>query len=265
MAKLALTFLGTGTSNGVPVIGCNCPVCLSQDSKDNRLRTSVQLQTEQICIVIDTPPDFRIQFLRENIQSVDAVLYTHAHADHILGFDDLRHFCERKDLELPIYGIPETIIGIKKIFPYAFEKIATPLKGGLSYVQPSFREIREEFKLGDLQIVPVNLPHGEVTTVGFVFHHAGRKALAYYTDCSYLPKKAKIAAKGVEVLVIDALRYTPPHPTHLTVQGALKAAKGLDSRTCYFTHMGHELKYAKMQSHLPSGFFPAYDGLRVYI
>jgi|SRR6185437_3135843 len=257
MAKLKLTFLGTGTSSGVPVIGCNCEVCHSQDPKDRRLRPSILLQTEQICIVVDTPPDFREQCLRENIQDMDAVLYTHAHSDHILGFDDLCHFIEFKNPDMPIYGVSGTLIGIKRMFCYAFKKVG-------NYVRPHLREVYEGFKLGDLQIVPVALPHGMFTTAGFVFHHAGRKALAYYTDCSTVPPKAQSEAKGVEVLVVGALRYTS-HPTHLTVQDALKVAKSLSSHTCYFTHMGHELKYARIQSSLPSGVFPAYDGLQVQI
>jgi phosphoribosyl 1,2-cyclic phosphate phosphodiesterase len=257
MEKLKLTFLGTGTSTGVPVIGCNCEVCHSQDPKDYRLRSSILLRTEQICIVVDTPPDFRAQCLRENIQDMDAVLYTHAHSDHILGFDDLCHFLEFKNCDIPIYGVLETLVGIKRMFFYAFKKAG-------NYVRPHLREVHEEFKLGDLRIVPVALPHGVFTTAGFVFHHAGRKALAYYTDCSAIPPKAQSEAKGVEVLVVDALRHTP-HPTHLTVQGALRVAKNLSSRTCYFTHMGHELKYAKIQSSLPNGVFPAYDGLQIQI
>lgn len=264
MEKLEITFLGTGTSNGVPVVGCNCTVCHSQDAKDSRLRTSILLQTEQICVMVDTSPDFRVQCLRENIQEVDAVLYTHAHADHVLGFDDLRHFCERKNCELPVYGIPETLTRIKRMFSYVFEEIGDSTRSYSNYIRLHFREIREGFTLGDLHIVPVDLPHGVFTTVGFVFYHAGRKALAYYTDCSSVPKQAESEAKGVAVLVIGALRYAP-HPTHLTVQGALKVAKTLDSRTCYFTHMGHELQHTKIQSCLPSGVFPAYDGLRVHI
>ncbi|QQY10032.1 MAG: MBL fold metallo-hydrolase [Candidatus Xiphinematobacter sp.] len=257
MAKLELTFLGTGTSSGVPVIGCDCEVCRSQDPKDYRLRPSILLRTEQICLIVDTPPDFRAQCLRANIRSMDAVLYTHAHSDHILGFDDLCHFLKFKNSDTPIYGVSETLTGIKRMFFYAFREAG-------NQARPHLREIHGEFNLGDLRIVPVDLPHGLFTTAGFVFYHAGRKALAYYTDCSTVPSRAEGAARGVEVLVVGALRYTS-HPTHLTVQGALRVAKHLSSRTCYFTHMGHELKYEQIRSSLPSRVFPAYDGLQVQI
>ena len=264
MAELEITFLGTGTSQGVPIIGCDCVVCRSKDPRDRRFRTSVLLKTEQVCVVIDTPPDFRTQCLRENISRVDAVLYTHGHVDHVMGFDDLRRFCELTDSELPIYAAAETLTDLKRIFSYAFEGNAASKNYVKNYMRPAPRKINGEFELGDLRIVPVTLPHGKFTTTGFVFHHAGRKAFAYYTDCNAVPAEAAEAASGVEVLVIDALRHTP-HPTHLSVAGALEVAQRLGARTCYFTHMCHELKHEETEAPLPMGVFLSYDGLRLRI
>ncbi len=261
MGESELIFLGTGTSQGVPVIGCDCITCRSSDPRDQRLRPSIFLRTEQVSLIVDTPPDFRTQCLRANIRQVDAILYTHSHTDHVMGFDDLRRFCEMTDSDLPIYGAPGTLADMKRIFPYAFEGAHSFLK---NYMRAAPREIHGEFSLGDLRIVPVSLPHGRFTTTGFVFHRGARKVLAYYTDCKSVPPEAEEAAKGAEILVLDALRHVP-HPTHLTIQEAVETAQLLSVRQCYFIHMSHDLKHEETESLLPSGIHLAYDGLRLRI
>lgn len=261
MGELELIFLGTGTSQGVPVIGCDCFTCTSKDPRDQRFRTSILLRSEKFCLVVDTPPDFRTQCLRENIRRVDAVLYTHAHTDHVMGFDDLRRFCELTDSDLPIYGVSQTLMEMKRIFPYAFEGAPALFK---NYMRACSREILGTFSLADFQVVPVSLPHGRFTTTGFVFYHKQRKVLAYYTDCAGVPPEAEEAASGAEVLVLDALRHVP-HPTHLTVRDAVKAAQRLAVKNCYFTHMSHDLKHEETEADLPPGIRLAYDGLRLRI
>lgn len=225
------------------------------------MRASILLKTEEVHLIVDTPPDFRTQCLREDIRRVDAVLYTHTHTDHIMGFDDLRRFCEMSDSDLPVYGVPQTLTDLKRIFGYAFDGSHSFLK---NYMRALPREILGEFVLGDLRIVPVPLPHGKFTTIGFVFYQGKRKVLAYYTDCGEVPPAAADAARGAEVLVLDALRHVP-HPTHLTVEAALEVAQHVEVATCYFTHMSHDLKHKDTEASLPPGILLAYDGLRVRI
>ncbi|PWU08597.1 MAG: MBL fold metallo-hydrolase [Verrucomicrobia bacterium] len=261
MGELEIIFLGTGTSQGVPIIGCDCITCKSSDPRDQRFRTSILLRTNSVSLLIDTSPDFRTQCLRENIRKVDAVLYTHSHTDHVMGFDDLRRFCEMADSDLPIYAVSETLNDLKRIFPYAFQTTHSFLK---NYMRAAPREIKGEFSLGDLRIIPVALPHGRFTTTGFVFFRGARKLLAYYTDCKSVPPEAQEAARGAEILVLDALRHVP-HPTHLTLQEATEAAQRLSVRGCYFTHMSHDLKHEETESTLPLGIRLAYDGLQLRI
>lgn len=258
MQEMQITFLGTGTSHGIPVIGCKCEVCESLDPRDKRLRTSIRIETPGHSLIVDTTPDFRTQCLREGICKVDAVLYTHSHVDHILGFDDLRRFCELENKSMPILGSPRTLEGLARIFQYAFDGSSKfP-----NYIRPAPSAIDGPFHLGGLEIVPVELPHGRMMTNGFVFHKNGRKLLAYYTDCAEVPPEAEEAAKDVEVLVIDALRHHS-HQTHLTVQAALDAARRIQARQTYFIHMCHDLAHAETEAGLPLDVRLAYDGLRL--
>ncbi|MEX1117689.1 MAG: MBL fold metallo-hydrolase [Terrimicrobiaceae bacterium] len=258
MAELEVTFLGTGTSHGIPVIGCDCPVCHSPDPRDKRLRTAAFLKTAGVAVLIDTPPDFRTQCLRENIQHVDAVLYTHSHTDHVLGFDDLRRFCEIEDKEMPVYGSPQTLTDIKRIFAYAFVE-----EGRFrNYVRPRAVAIDGTFELGDLKIQPVSLPHGRMDTTGFVFSKNGRKLLAYFTDCQSVPPEAVEAARGAKVLVIDALRHAP-HSTHHSLEEARQSALIIAPQLTYFIHMCHDLGHADTERLLPANIRLAYDGLRI--
>ncbi|MEI8292712.1 MAG: MBL fold metallo-hydrolase [bacterium] len=258
MPQLQITFLGTGTSHGIPVIGCACAVCKSNDARDKRLRTSIRVETPEFSLIVDTTPDFRTQCLREQIERVDAVLYTHSHVDHILGFDDLRRFCEMENKSMPVLASPHTLQSLARIFQYAFDGSARfP-----NYIRPEPRAVTGPFSLGDLDILPVDLPHGRMTTTGFVFEKQARRLLAYFTDCAEVPPSAEEAARGADVLVIGALRHHS-HQTHLTVQGALDAARRIGARQTYFIHMCHDLAHAETEAALPPDVRLAYDGLRL--
>jgi phosphoribosyl 1,2-cyclic phosphate phosphodiesterase len=258
-AGLEITFLGTGTSQGVPMIACDCEVCRSEDPRDARLRTAARIRTPAIEFVIDTPPDFRTQALRENIRRIDAVLYTHAHTDHVMGFDDLRRYCETQDVEMPLYATPGVIGDFRRIFQFAFDGSS----GGIrNYIRPRVHEITGPFTLGDLEVTPVVLPHGRFDTTGFVFSQLGRPLLAYYTDCNAVPHAALEAARGVEMLVIDALRHRP-HPTHMSVMEAIAAAEAMGAKRTFFTHICHDLGHAATEAALPDGVRLGFDGLRV--
>lgn len=260
MADLEITFLGTGTSHGIPVIGCACDVCRSTDPRDKRLRTAILVRTPELVFAVDTPPDFRTQCLREGLTGLDAVVYTHAHSDHILGFDDLRRFCELEDRSMPVYGSPTTLGHLAKVFAYAFDM--GPVFR--TYVRPETRPFGGPFQLGKTEVVPVELPHGRTTTNGLIFSRGGRRLLAYMTDCQAVPPEAEEAARGVEVLIIDALRHAP-HSTHLSVGEALAVAGRIRPERTYFIHMCHDLGHAVTEALLPAGVRLSYDGLQIQI
>lgn len=258
MREMEITFLGTGTSHGIPVIGCECPVCHSEDPRDKRLRTAIHVRTPEISIIVDTTPDFRAQCLRERINRVDAVLYTHSHVDHVLGFDDLRRFCEMENKSIPIYGSPRTLSDLARTFQYAFDGSARYP----NYVRPDPIVLNGLFQLGGLDIIPVELPHASMVTNGFVFEKNGRRMLAYFTDCQAVPPDAVAAAMDVEVLVIDALRHHS-HQSHLTIAGAIEAARRIRAQKTYFIHMCHELGHEKTEADLPADIKLTYDGMRL--
>lgn len=258
MSALELTFLGTGTSQGVPVIGCGCPVCLSRDPRDHRTRSSLLVKASDCHFVIDTAPDFRIQCLRERITRLDAALFTHAHTDHIMGFDDMRRFCEMEDRKMPVFASAATMRGLRNTFGYVFDD-PQPWK---NYLRIEPEEVGGPFQLGETTVVPVDLPHGRFITTGYVLHRGGRKLLAYFTDCSGLSGEAVEAAHGVDVLVIDALR-DHPHPTHMTIAQALEASISVSAGKTYLTHICHEVSHAEKEPLLPEGCHLAYDGLTV--
>jgi len=260
MPDFHLTFLGTGTSHGIPVIGCGCRVCHSDDPRDRRTRSAARLETGTGVIQIDTPPDFREQCLRGGYFHADAVLYTHSHMDHMIGFDDLRRFCELSDREMPVYGAPQTLADLRRIFPYAFDGE----RQFRTYVRPRPVEITGPFEICGVEVIPTPLPHGRVTTTGLVFRAGGRTKLAYFTDCQEVPESAAEAARDCDVLVIDALRHTP-HPTHMTVQQAVEAARKIGARRTYLTHICHELPHRETGAALPGDIHLAHDGLSVTI
>jgi phosphoribosyl 1,2-cyclic phosphate phosphodiesterase len=258
MPSLDLTFLGTGTSHGVPVIGCDCPVCKSSDPRDHRTRTSLLVKAPDLHFVIDTSPDFRVQCLRERVFRLDAALFTHPHTDHIMGFDDMRRFCEIQDLKMPVFASASTMEGLRNTFRYAFDD-PQPWK---NYLRLAPEVIDGPFRLGETDVIPVNLPHGKFTSTGYIFLRGGRKLLAYFTDCAEVPPEAVEAARGVDVLVLDALRERP-HPTHMNIEQALEAAAVIAPGASYFTHLCHDVSHAALESNLPSGRHVAHDSLQV--
>jgi phosphoribosyl 1,2-cyclic phosphate phosphodiesterase len=254
--SITLTVLGSGTSVGVPTIGCDCKTCTSPDWRDRRLRPSVLLRYHGKNIVIDTGPDFRYQALRAQIDKIDAVLYTHAHADHILGIDDLRPFNFRQKGPIPIFTTQATLDTIKQVFAYIF------YEGEVESSRPKIELHlfdRDPFELHGITVQPIPIRHGSGPCHGFRF---GK--LAYLTDHSEIPEDAFPLLEGVEVLFLDALRYKP-HPTHSTVDQSLKAVARLNPRLTYFTHISHDLLHERAESLLPPHVRLAYDGLEVTV
>lgn len=257
-SAITVTFLGTGTSQGVPVIGCECAVCRSEDPRDQRLRSSILIERGDYRFVIDTTPDFRTQCLRAGLKRLDAVVYTHAHVDHILGFDDLRRFCELEDKAMPIYAAADVLEALQRIYPYAF---AGEVKYR-NYIRPAPRLIDGPFQLADLEVVPLSLPHGKITLNGYLILCDGVKRLAYFTDCHEVPAAALREIVGVRALVVDTLRRKP-HPTHMSVEQSLEVARMVRPGITYGIHMCHDLPHAETERNLPPDFRLAYDGLSV--
>jgi phosphoribosyl 1,2-cyclic phosphate phosphodiesterase len=250
MPRLRMTFLGTGTSMGVPTLGCECPVCLSSDPRDRRTRPSVLLEYNDRNVVIDTAPDFRQQALQANLKRVDAVLYTHGHADHILGLDDLRPFNLRQG-PIPLYATRETEEILRRTFHYSFGGATA----NSSAPEVEFREINGPFELFGLEFIPLPLDHGEMPVLGFRFGRA-----AYLTDFSRIPPETMAELYELDVLVLDALRDRP-HPNHSTVEQSLALVEELRPQHAYFTHIAHDLGHTQTNARLPAGVALAFDGL----
>jgi phosphoribosyl 1,2-cyclic phosphate phosphodiesterase len=255
-SELTITFLGTGTSQGVPMIGCDCNVCQSPDPRDNRLRSSIYIETPECSWVVDTGTDFRTQALREDIRRVDAVVFTHSHTDHIMGFDDLRRFSHARG-SMPVYASAETMRDLERVFRFAF-KTSNPVP---YYLKPEPHIVDGPFKLGDTLITPLPVPHGDSVVNGYLFSRADQKLVAYLSDCSAVPEKIAEQISGVKALVIDALR-DKPHPTHLSVGQALEVASRVRPAATYFTHICHDLSQST-ESRLPANTHIAYDGLKL--
>ncbi len=251
-----ITVLGSGTSVGVPTIGCGCDVCRSEDPHDRRLRPSIALRWDGHCVLIDTGPDFRQQALRAHLSRIDAVLYTHGHADHILGLDDLRPFNFFQKEVIPVYGSEETLRIIRRVFDYIFHE------GPTESSRPRIKT--QTFDGGPIDVhglafTPVPVKHGKGTCHGFRFGNN-----AYLTDHSEVPEESLEMLHGLDVLFLDALRYKP-HPTHSTVEQSLKIVERLKPRETWFTHISHELGHERASSLLPAGVRLAYDGLEVAV
>lgn len=255
MSKLRVTFLGTGTSQGVPRIGCECAVCTSKDPRDVRTRCSLYVETSDASWIVDTGADFRTQCLRAGVKRVDAAVFTHAHADHIMGFDDLRPFCEVGGV-LPVYGSLETLSSLAQTFKYAFD----PGKRTPGYLHPDPRVVDGAFSLGEVQLTPLKLPHGRTISFGYLMRVGGEPLFAYLTDCKTVPEEVEREVAGVRHLVIDALRERP-HPTHLSTGEALEVIARIRPGSAWLTHLCHEHLHAELEARLPAGVRIAYDGL----
>jgi phosphoribosyl 1,2-cyclic phosphate phosphodiesterase len=247
-----VTFLGTGTSHGVPSIGCACETCLSSDPRDNRLRPSILVERDGAVVLVDAGPDLRQQALRHRITRVDSILFTHGHADHILGMDDVRRFNALMKAPMPCYGDESTLDDVRRMFSYVFDP-AAPKGGGLPQLE--LRPISGPFSIGDLQVQPVPVWHGRKPILGFRFG-----GFAYLTDCSALDDRAWPLLEGLDVLVLDALRDRP-HPTHFSLSEAIDVARRVAAGRTYFTHMCHDLRHAPTCERLPDGMALAHDGL----
>lgn len=253
---LRITVLGSGTSMGVPTIGCHCDVCSSADPRDNRLRPSILVRYDGYSVVIDTTPDFRTQALRARLNRLDAILFTHEHADHIMGLDDVRPFNFRQQTSIPIFGSEDTLAAIQRTFQYIFS--GRPSATTIPKLDPHVLD-GAAFDLFGLEFRPLRLMHGRGTVFGYRFG-----AAAYLTDHSDIPDESLAQLQGLDVLFLDALRHKP-HPTHSTVERSIATAEQLKPRRAYFTHICHELPHARTESALPPFIRLAYDGLEIVV
>jgi phosphoribosyl 1,2-cyclic phosphate phosphodiesterase len=251
--KARLTVLGSGTSMGVPTIGCTCAVCHSTDPLNRRTRPSVLLEYADKFAIIDTTPDFREQALREKITQVDAVLYTHTHADHILGLDDLRPLSYHRAGKIPLYARPEAADFIRNMFRYIFD--ADYKFGGLAQVE--LKPVTSAFELFGANVQPIPVIHGEAEIYGFRLG-----SMAYLTDFSSVPESSLAMLQNLDVLFLDALRYTP-HPTHSTIEKSLKIADQVKAKRVFFTHICHDLPHQETNAQLPAHVRLAYDGMKL--
>ncbi len=249
---MKITVLGSGTSSGVPMIGCQCAVCTSTDPRDNRLRPSIAIQHGENTYIIDTSPDFRYQALRAKLPRVDAILFTHSHADHIMGLDDVRPFNFHQGGRIPLYGAADTIATVRTVFHYIFD-----VQAKASFV-PQLDTYVHNSRIVDvlgLEFQPIRVLHGKLAIYGYRFGNA-----AYLTDHSTIPEESMEQLRGLDVLFLDALRHKP-HPTHSTVEASLETVKLLGPRRTYLTHLSHDLPHQETEAMLPPGVFLAYDGL----
>ncbi|HJV66515.1 MAG TPA: GPMC system MBL fold metallohydrolase [Geomonas sp.] len=249
---MKITILGSGTSTGVPMVGCHCQVCDSNDPRDKRTRASILVECSGQRILVDTSTDLRVQALREKIPQIDAVLLTHTHADHLHGIDDLRGFYFLHRKVIPCYGSPDTIGQVAASFSYIFEGLQSEGYSPLMVPHP----VEDEFDLFGCRVVPIPLMHGSFPATGYRFGDA-----AYLTDCSRIPDASMALLQGLELLIIDALRYSP-HPNHFNIEGALQVVQTLGPRRTLLTHLTHEVHH-KDEIKLPAGVEFAYDGLVV--
>lgn len=257
---MELIFFGTGTSQGVPMIACDCPVCRSTDPRNRRTRASVHVVMDGLHIQVDAAQEFRLQCLRENVRQLDLFILTHGHTDHITGMDDLRRFCDLLGGEgLPVYSTAEGISRVLAIYPYAI--MERPVVKG--YPAFKLKELPPVLELPQGTIHSTLLPHGGINTLGLIFteRSTGQK-LAYYTDCKRVPREAIALARGSNLVVLDGLRPLP-HPSHMSIPEAVAVAQEIAAPRTLLTHLTHLSDHALLAAELPAGIEPAYDGLRV--
>ncbi len=258
---MKLTFLGTGTSFGVPVVGCDCATCTSSDPRDRRTRHGAVVETDEGRLLVDTPPELRLQLLEAGIGSVDAVWFTHVHADHIHGIDDVRAFTVRGRGSMPAYVAHEYRPVMQRHFEYIFDDSIEPPAGSS---KPKVRlhgfGTDDEVAILGHTFRPVRVPHGRVNVYGF---RVG--GLGYVTDAKSLPPEAVARLRGVDVLVLNALWFTKPHGSHFNIEEAVAAARDVGARATYLTHLTHRVTHGELLERLPEGVFPAHDGLVVEV
>lgn len=243
---------GTGTSMGVPMIGCDCPVCTSSDPKNNRMRTGVVVQNGEEKFLIDTPPELRIQLVRESVKMIDGVIFTHAHADHIMGMDDLRIFGFKRKKPVPLYCEDAVELSIRRTFSYAFDE--TLKKSLHSQPQLEFHEIGlSSFELCGLTVQPIRFIHGRLPVLGFRIND-----VAFCTDVSEIPDESWPLLEGLDVLILGAIR-DQPHPTHFNIEQALEVVERVKPKQTFLTHVSHSLDYEETNARLPDGVELAYD------
>ncbi len=252
---MKIKFLGTGTSTGIPVIGCNCDVCNSTDPKDRRLRTSAFVEIDGIKILIDSGPDIRYQLLKYNIKDIDAVLYTHSHYDHVSGLDDLRPISLFNKKALPLYAKKDVFDDLARMFVHIFDK-PTQLGGGITSIEK--HEITSEpFEINGINIQPIPVKHGILNIMGYRIND-----FAYITDASEIPDSSQKLLKEVKFLVLNALRYRK-HTTHFNVSQAIEMAEIIGADKTFFTHIAHALKHEEVNAELPENTELAYDGMEI--
>ncbi|QQS48198.1 MAG: MBL fold metallo-hydrolase [Acidobacteriota bacterium] len=253
---MRITFLGTGTSVGIPMIGCACLTCTSNDPRDRRTRTGLMVENGDERLIVDVSADFRHQMLREKVNRIDAILITHCHADHVFGLDDIRPFNFQYG-PMPVYASESTWRQLRRVFYYIFER--RHVGGGLPQIIE--QTVEGEFEICGLRVTPFPVIHGKGEVTGFRFSD-GRQEAAFITDCNLIPEESLEKLHGLDLLIIDALRYKP-HPTHLHVEKSLEYIDRLKPARAYLTHIGHDINYADASRHLPDGVELAWDGLKI--
>ncbi len=252
--SITLTFLGTGTSNGVPVLGCPCEVCHSADPHDRRLRTAAMIETEKTRILIDCGPDIRQQLMDKEFRRIDAVLVTHSHYDHVGGIDDLRPYCHFGDIQL--YGNKEAVYGIRQMMPYCFTETLYP---GVPRICLNAIEAGKAFSVGDIDIMPVEVMHHRLPVLAYRFG-----TISYVTDIKTIDKENLELLRGTETLVVSALRWEKEHHSHLLVRDAIELADAIGAHSTYLTHLTDRIGFHALASdRLPQGVELAYDGLKI--
>ena len=251
-----VTFLGTGTSTGVPVVGCRCAVCTSDDPRNKRLRQSVKIEADGKYFLIDTTPDLRLQLLREPIPRLDFVLFTHSHSDHLMGLDDIRPFNFRQREPIHAFASPPTAKAIRRAFSYIWND--SQIGGGKPQLE--LHDVEEPFRHNRIDIIPLPVLHGEWTILGYRIGD-----FAYITDTNGIPPATIELLRGVKVLALDGLRPSPPHPTHFTIDEAIAAARDIGAAETYLIHLTHEVDHATVERKLPAGVHLAYDGLKLTV